>query len=153
MLVEGVDPDHWWSRARAHAQRSPVPVAQVLLLDSARSVLLVQPTYKEGWILPGGVAEAGETFGDAAVRELREETTLRRGPGRELVREVVLVDEDQRMPLEVVVFEVRPLSSDEDVITPPQELRDWALVPPDQALAKIVDYERSRLERALHASE
>lgn len=43
------------------------------------------------------------------------------------------------MPLEVVVFEIRPISLDEEVITPPEELRDWALVPPDQALAKIVD--------------
>lgn len=67
-MVDELDPDHWWKRARAHVGRSPVPVAQVLVRDSASNVLLVQPTYKDGWIFPGGIAEAGESFGDAAVR-------------------------------------------------------------------------------------
>ncbi|MER6844374.1 NUDIX hydrolase [Streptomyces platensis] len=38
--------------------------------------LLVKPTYKPGWDLPGGMAEANEPPEQAAVRELKEELGL-----------------------------------------------------------------------------
>ena len=53
----------------------------VLVRDSAGLVLLGQATWVKGggaarWDIPKGVAEAGESFVDAAVRELGEETGL-----------------------------------------------------------------------------
>lgn len=60
----------------------PPPMAQprvaagVLIIDSAGSVLLVKPNYKDGWDLPGGYVEPGESPAAAAVRELREELGL-----------------------------------------------------------------------------
>ncbi|MBT2408041.1 MULTISPECIES: NUDIX hydrolase [unclassified Streptomyces] len=50
--------------------------ADVLFLDEAGRVLLVKPTYKEAWDLPGGMAEANESPQDAARRELHEELGL-----------------------------------------------------------------------------
>ncbi|MET8626116.1 NUDIX hydrolase [Kitasatospora sp. NPDC004669] len=50
--------------------------ADVILRDRAGRVLAVNPTYKEGWDLPGGMAEANESPDTAAVRELREELGL-----------------------------------------------------------------------------
>ncbi|WP_329565369.1 NUDIX hydrolase [Kitasatospora sp. NBC_01266] len=52
--------------------------AVVLLRTSTGSVLLVKPTYREGWQLPGGGAHQGEQIADAAARELKEETGLTR---------------------------------------------------------------------------
>ena len=48
----------------------------VLVRDSAGLVLLGQATGSARWDIPKGVAEAGERFVEAAVRELREETGL-----------------------------------------------------------------------------
>lgn len=50
--------------------------AVVIVLDPDDRVLLVKPTYKEGWQLPGGGVHAGESVADAAARELKKETGL-----------------------------------------------------------------------------
>ncbi|GAA3098786.1 NUDIX domain-containing protein [Streptosporangium carneum] len=47
--------------------------ADVLIRDEVGRVLLVEPTYKAGWDLPGGMVEANEAPHLAAIRELREE--------------------------------------------------------------------------------
>lgn len=48
-----------------------------LILDSDGYVLVVKPSYREDWLLPGGVVELGETPAQAVIRETREETGLR----------------------------------------------------------------------------
>ncbi|MCK7626703.1 NUDIX hydrolase [Streptomyces sp. RS10V-4] len=50
--------------------------ADALLRDPSGRVLLVNPTYKPGWDLPGGMAEANEAPEDAVGRELSEELGL-----------------------------------------------------------------------------
>ncbi|MFF4187123.1 NUDIX domain-containing protein [Streptomyces sp. NPDC001691] len=50
--------------------------ADALVRDETGRLLLVNPTYKEGWDLPGGMAEANEPPDEALRRELREELGL-----------------------------------------------------------------------------
>ena len=47
--------------------------AGVLFFDDAGRVMLVQPTYKDYWDIPGGYVETGETPAQAAAREVGEE--------------------------------------------------------------------------------
>jgi len=48
--------------------------AGALIFDHAGRLLILKPTYKSGWTIPGGVMEAdGETPWDACRREVREE--------------------------------------------------------------------------------
>ncbi|MFC3454788.1 NUDIX domain-containing protein [Amycolatopsis speibonae] len=44
-----------------------------MLFDDRGRILVVKPTYKRGWGLPGGVIEEGESPLAACERELREE--------------------------------------------------------------------------------
>lgn len=48
----------------------------LVLQEERRQVLLVRHTYADGWMLPGGGVERGETIYDSAVRELREEAGI-----------------------------------------------------------------------------
>ncbi|MFE3166638.1 NUDIX domain-containing protein [Streptomyces sp. NPDC059224] len=50
--------------------------ADALIRDHDGRLLLVNPTYKSGWDLPGGMAEGNEAPEDALRRELREELDL-----------------------------------------------------------------------------
>ncbi|MFG1807400.1 NUDIX domain-containing protein [Streptomyces sp. NPDC049040] len=59
--------------------------AAALLTDGEGRLLVVKPTYKSGWNLPGGHVDEGETPRDACRRELREELALDVEPGRLLV--------------------------------------------------------------------
>jgi len=61
-----------------------IPVsAGALIYDRAWRLLILKPTYKSGWTIPGGVMEAdGESPWEACQREVREETGLEVSRGR-----------------------------------------------------------------------
>jgi 8-oxo-dGTP diphosphatase len=66
--------------------------AGALIFDCRGRLLILKPTYKSGWTIPGGVMEAdGETPWQACQREVREECGLDVGSGR-------LVCTDFRLP-------------------------------------------------------
>src|SRR4051812_24390997 len=72
------DPEAWnayLAEGNARQARKRVS-ADVILRDDQNRFLLVNPSYKPDWDLPGGMAEANEPPIEAARRELREELGL-----------------------------------------------------------------------------
>ncbi|MFB9446270.1 NUDIX domain-containing protein [Dactylosporangium vinaceum] len=89
--------------------RNPLPVAVVLLpvdTDEGRGIVVVrrdiEPMRGE-LALPGGFIELGETWQEAAARELREETTIPADPA-----EVRLFDVQSVRSGNLIVFGVLP---------------------------------------------
>ena len=72
-----------------------VAAAGAFVTDSEGRVLLVKPTYKQDWEVPGGCVEAGESARDACVRELLEEVGLEIGIGTLLVVEHQTAPDDK----------------------------------------------------------
>ncbi len=59
--------------------------AGCLFFDKQGNVMLVKPTYKSGWEIPGGGVEKNESPKQCCQREIKEELDLERKVGKLLV--------------------------------------------------------------------
>lgn len=76
-IADPNDPARYAYLAEGNARQARKRVAtNVLIHDTSGRVLLVNPTYKPHWDVPGGMTEANESPRTAAARELREELDL-----------------------------------------------------------------------------
>lgn len=108
--------------------------AGVLFLDDDERVLLVEPTYKATFEIPGGSVEAGESPYQAAVREVEEELALVLSPGRLLVVDWVPPKVRRTEGLMFVYEGGRLTPSQVDaIVVPLGELHSYAFVTLDEA--------------------
>ncbi|MDT0307922.1 NUDIX hydrolase [Streptomyces sp. DSM 44917] len=126
--------------------------ADVVLRDPDGKILLVNPTYKEGWDLPGGMVEANESPLDAARRELLEELGI-----RPELHGLVSVDWDPpHGPWDdqiVMVFDGGTLDPGDAAGLRPRdpELSACAFFRPEDAVAAVRTRIRGRVARTLGA--
>ena len=64
---------HWWWLLR----RPMTLGVRIMVVNNNQEILLVRHSYVEGWYFPGGGVERGETFDQAAKKEVLEETGIR----------------------------------------------------------------------------
>jgi 8-oxo-dGTP pyrophosphatase MutT (NUDIX family) len=55
---------------------SLVPSVNVVVVNDAGEILLIQRSDNGNWAVPGGAIDLGESLTDAAIRETREETGI-----------------------------------------------------------------------------
>jgi 8-oxo-dGTP diphosphatase len=121
-----------------------------LFVDGAGRVLMVEPTYKPTWEIPGGVVEPGEAPRAGCVRELREELGLALEPGRLLVVDWAPREGENRV---LFVFDGGMLSAVQraTIVLPPDELASWAYVAPDEVPQRAAPWLARRIAAALSA--
>jgi len=124
--------------------------AGLICRDADGRVLLVQPTYKPTWEIPGGVVEAGESPAATVAREVREELGVELVVGRLLV-----VD---WLPIRPPKTEGLMMQFDGGVLDnsvtprfrlPSDELRDWCFFSADDLDEVLPDYMARRTRLAL----
>lgn len=126
--------------------------AGVLFRDATGRVLLLEPSYKPNWEIPGGAVDAGESPWAAATRELQEELGWDRPLGR-----LLLVDHvrspDPRLEGMRFVFDGGVLDETAlaDAVLPGDEILSAAFHTIDEARAKVSTELADRLTAALEA--
>lgn len=125
--------------------------AGALIYDPAGRLLILEPTYKKGWTIPGGqVDEGGESPWDACRRETREECGL-------VVRRGRLACVDFRPPRPGRAGGVRFLfdcgtfaeAAFGAVALQAEEIKDYRLADPDEALELLSGPLRRRVSQTL----
>lgn len=124
--------------------------AGVLVRDDEGRVLVVEPTYKQTWEIPGGSVEADESPRAACVREVEEELGLSRGVGRLLCLEWQGPEPDRTESL-MFVYDGGVLSDPSSIRLPPDELASFRFVGPDDLDALLVERLARRVRAALGA--
>jgi 8-oxo-dGTP pyrophosphatase MutT (NUDIX family) len=126
---------------------TPRVAAGALFLDDRGRVLLVHPTYKDHWDIPGGYVERGESPAAACRRELKEELGIDRAPLRLL--NVDWAPNEREGDKLLFLFDCGPLADDEARITlPADELDRWEWVD----LARLDDYVIDRISHRVRAA-
>jgi 8-oxo-dGTP diphosphatase len=115
----------------------PVEAAGGVVVRDGMVLLVHRPRYDD-WTLPKGKLDPGESFEDAAVREVEEETGLR----CRLVRELPSTEYRVRGRPKTVRYWLMEPESDTPFV-PNDETDDLRWLPPNEALA-LLSYDRDR---------
>src|SRR4051812_12725094 len=126
---------------------TPRVAAGALFVDDRGRVLLVHPTYKDTWDIPGGYVERGESPAAACRRELKEELGIDRTPLRLL--NVDWAPNDREGDKLLFLFDCGELGDDELRISlPSDELDHWEWVD----LARLDEYVIDRISHRVRAA-
>lgn len=124
-----------------------------LVRDAQGRLLVLKPTYKTGWALPGGIMEAdGETPWEACRREVREETGLDLTHARLAAVDSRPAKPGRRLGIRFL-FDAGVLPDDVLAAVVPQEseIAEIRLAPVDEALPMLRKAIRRRVRAALDA--
>ena len=128
--------------------------AAALIRDDMDALLIVKPSYRDGWLLPGGMVESGESPKRACQREIYEEVGLELSVGRLLC--VDYEDKDWRGAESLkFVFDGGVLAQAQtaSVTLQKDELSDHAFVPTAEAIEKLNYFLSRRVRHALAAQQ
>jgi 8-oxo-dGTP pyrophosphatase MutT (NUDIX family) len=127
---------------------TPRIAAGALFVDDDR-ILLVRKTYGNGWDIPGGYVDAGESPAAACRRELKEELGIEREVQRLLIVDwAPHVDEGDKI---LYVFDCGKLDDKRHIQLASNELDGWEWVPVSQLPEYVIPRLARRLASAHHA--
>ena len=123
----------------------------VLFFDAEGRILLVRPSYKPGWDLPGGYVESGETPTQAAVREVQEELGITPPIGPLLVADwAPAADEGDKL---LFIFDGGELASEhrDRIELDPAEIAGYAFHDPELVDTLLIPRLARRIKAAIEA--
>ncbi|MEU6204785.1 NUDIX hydrolase [Micromonospora musae] len=127
---------------------TPRVAAGALFFNDEGHVLLVRPSYKRHWEIPGGFVEPGESPRAACLREVEEELGLTVVLGAMLVVDWAPAEHEGDKLL--FIFDAGSLTAEQerDIRFADGELTDWRYVPAHD----LEEHGPSRLARRIRAA-
>lgn len=135
----------------ADPRAQPFTASGVLFFDHEGRILLVRPTYKPGWDIPGGYMQPGETPTQAATREVAEELGITPPIGRLLVADwAPASDEGDKL---LFVFDGGELASEHlgNIALDPAEIAGYAFQDPELIDTLLIPRLARRVRAAIGA--
>lgn len=126
---------------------TPRVAAGALFFDDQGRVLLVHPTYKDTWDIPGGYVERGESPAAACRRELAEELDIDSTPHQRLIAVDWAPSESEGDKL-LFLFDCGRLDT-ERITLDGRELDRWEWVEPAHLDRYVTDRIASRIRSAV----
>ena len=122
-----------------------------LITNAADEVLLVKPTYKPGWEIPGGSMDPDEYPRETLRRELVEELGFELVPGSLLVVDFMLARPERPRPSIMYVFDGGVLDKrrQAEIRLPEDELSEYRFTPADELDGMLVGRLLRRVRAAL----
>jgi 8-oxo-dGTP diphosphatase len=109
--------------------------AGALFFNGQGRLLIVKPTYKDGWEIPGGIVERDESPLRGCLREIREEIGLEVRLGQLLAVDYKSRQADRPVSLQFMFFGgVLTSAQIESIQLPESELSAYQFADPDRAL-------------------
>lgn len=126
----------------------PRTAAGVLFFDDDGRALLVKPTYKPGWEIPGGYLHQGELPSAGAAREVKEELDITPPIGRLLVADWAPHPTEGDKLLFIFDGGILPPEQRRLIAVDEVEISEYAFYPSDQFDSLLIP----RLARRVHAA-
>lgn len=122
------------------------------LLFYKKTLLIVQPTYNPGWILPGGTVEGEESPLEGLHREIQEELSLTIEP-TDLLSVDYIANRDVKGEYIQFLFSAKDLTESQvqKIKLPPYELKDFSFVSLEQAAELLIPQVALRMVSSLEA--
>lgn len=123
-----------------------------VLLFYQGELLIVQPTYNPGWILPGGTVEGEESPMEGLHRDVREELSISIEPTH-LLSVDYISNRDVKGEYIQFLFAAKDVSTEQvqHIELPPYELRDFTFVEVPKALELLTPTVARRVASSLQA--
>ncbi len=123
-----------------------------LFFDDAGRLLIVKPTYKKYWEIPGGAVNENESPLEACIREIKEELGLDVKPSHLLCLDYIS-NSDQKGDRLMFVFDggLLPASDAAKIKLLAEELSEYRFVTIDEAVSLLGDRLKKRIPRAVEA--
>jgi 8-oxo-dGTP diphosphatase len=126
--------------------------AGAFLLNQQGQLLIVKPTYRDDWLIPGGMIEEHESPRQACVREVWEEIGLTLAITRLLCVEYQSRDGSKSENIQFI-FDGGVLSEAQiqQMVIPSDELAEYTFIPYPDALQLLNKKLGRRIGHAIHA--
>lgn len=123
--------------------------ASCLFFNSSNQLLLLKPTYRENWLIPGGVVEANESPRQTCIREVKEEIGINHQPQSLLCIDYINSPQNYGEALQFVFY--GGTLTAEEIKIDREEIAHYQFAPSDQAIALLGKHAQRRIYWSLEA--